>query len=199
MTVSALIRTCSQWDWLPTDVDTHVKPEVIKLGVTDEIYFWADSKLNPEILRGEIQHWDYPEWSPRIDPVRVADITYSQQMPHEWQRLVCCKELLHIIDPIETRVTKPEEIDHLIERIVLPADLQDPFTDGIHALTDRVAIIYAAAILFPLASREILLEAHSKKKLSIPKIAQIAELPARYAALVMSETWPELHRLMIGN
>jgi len=130
-------------------------------------------------------------------PRRCADITYAAQIPHEWQRLVCCKELLHLLDPIETRVSRPEEIDKLVEKIILPSDLQDPFTDGIHALTDRVAVTYAAAILFPLGARAILLP-HLGKKLSLPKIAEMAEIPLRYAHTVMSEIWPEIHDIMIA-
>ena len=85
-----------------------------------------------------------------------------------------------------TRVTKPEDIERLVEKIVLPSDLQDPFSDGIHALTDRVAITYAAAVLFPFGARQILMEPFTDNKLSLAKIADMAELPPRYAALVMS-------------
>lgn len=198
MSVSSLITACSVWDWLPIDIENHVRPEFLKLGVKDQVYFWPDPKLNPEIMRGEIEHWEYDEWSMRTEPVRVADITYSQQMPHDWQRLVCCKELLHILDPVHTRVTKPEEIEKLVEKIVLPSDLQDVFNDGIHALTDRVAITYAAAVLFPLAARQILLDRYSEGKLKIAEIAKIAELPPRYAAVVMSELWPSIHAILVA-
>jgi hypothetical protein len=193
VTVSALIRTFSMWERIPIDIEDHVKPEFLKLGVTDEIWFWADPKLNPGIVRGQIQHWDWPETpSPNAKKVRVADITYAEQLPHEWQRLVCCKEMLHILDPMETRVTKPEDIESLIQKIILPADLQDPFSDGIHALTDRIAITYAAAVLFPLAARDLLVG-----KMPLPKIAELLEIPLRYAALIMSDGWPDVHKLLI--
>jgi len=196
LSVAALIKACSQWEHLPIDIEREVMPEFLKLGVKDEIYFWADPKLNPAIVSGEIEHWEYPMQENDPNPRRVADITYAKQMSDDWHRLVCCKELLHLLDPIETRVSRPEDIDKLIEKIILPSDLQDPFTDGIHALTDRVAITYAAAVLFPMGARNILLP-HAGKKLSLPKIAQMAEIPIRYAYLVMSETWPEIHAMMV--
>jgi hypothetical protein len=119
-------------------------------------------------------------------------------MPHEWQRLVCCKELLHILDSVETRVSRPEDIERLVEKIVLPADLQDPFTDGIHALTDRVAATYAAAILFPFGAREIVLKPFLERKLPLTRLADMAELPPRYVAIVMSEIWPEIHKMLVA-
>jgi hypothetical protein len=197
VSVAALIRACSVWDFVPVDVEKHVMPEFLKLGVKDQVYFWSDPKLNPAIMRGEIEHWEYPLRENDPKPQRVADITYASQMAEDWQRLVCCKELLHLLDPIETRVSKPEEIEKLVEKIILPSDLQDPFTDGIHAVTDRVAITYAAAVLFPLTARAILLP-HIGKKFSLPKIAEMAEIPTRYAYLVMSEMWPEIHAIMVS-
>ena len=197
MSVAALIKTFDQWESLPIDVPNHVMAEFLKLGIKDDVYFWPDPKLNPGIIRGEIQHWEYPMKENDPQPRRVADITYAQQMPHEWQRLVCCKELLHILDPVETRVSKPDEIEKLVEKIILPSDLQDPFSDGIHALTDRVAVIYAAAILLPFGARSILLP-YVGKKLSLPKIAEIAEIPARYAYTVMSDGWPDIHAMLIA-
>jgi hypothetical protein len=198
VSVAALIRTCAAWETLPVDVEDHVKPEFLKFGVKDQIWFFSDPKLNPSIIRGEIQHWEWWDWRPETEPIRVADITYAAQMPHEWQRLVCCKEMLHILDPEGTRVTRPEDIDKLVEKIILPSDLQDPFNDGIHALTDRVAITYAAAILFPLGAREILIQPFLDGRLPLAKVAELAELPPRYAAVVMSESWPEIHEMLVA-
>jgi len=197
MTVSALIQTFAQWEKVPIDIEDHVKPEFLKLGVKDEVYFWSDPKLNPGIIRGVIEHWEYPV-GPSGPTKYCADITYAEQLPHDWQRLVCCKELLHILDPVETRHTKPEDIHRLIEKIILPVDLRDPLNDGIHANTDRVADAYATAVLFPLRAREILWKPYNEKKLLIPKIANLTELPVRYVALVMNELWPEIHERLVA-
>ena len=131
-------------------------------------------------------------------PVDVEEHVVPEFKKLEWQRLVCCKELLHILDSVETRVSRPEDIERLVEKIVLPADLQDPFTDGIHALTDRVAATYAAAILFPFAAREIVLKPFLERKLPLTRLADMAELPPRYVAIVMSEIWPEIHKMLVA-
>jgi hypothetical protein len=117
-------------------------------------------------------------------------------MENEWQRLVCCKEMLHILDPVGT--CKPDDVEALVGKIILPADLQDPFTDGSHALADRVTITYATAILFPIAARQIFLPLYNDKKIDLVMIARAMEIPVRSAAIVMSDLWPEIHGLMTG-
>lgn len=64
-------------------IEDHVTPEFIKLGAKDEIYFFSDPKLNPGIVRGEIKQWDWrTSGVPDATRVRVADITYAEQLPH---------------------------------------------------------------------------------------------------------------------
>lgn len=196
MSIANLIKAFSVKALGPIDIWDHVKPEFEKLGVRDEIYFFADPKLDHTILRGKITSWSYPTGVAGRTNF-VADITYADQQPNDWQRLVCCKEMMHIFDPIETRGGKAEDVDRLVDKIILPRELQDPFSDGLHALTDRVAVYYATAILFPLAARETLMQAYEAGNLSLEDIAELMEIPLKYAFMVMSEAWPEVHALMI--
>ncbi len=199
-----LIRRFSVEELLPVDIENHVIPAMRALGVQEKIFIYPDPKLNPNVLRGDIKHWDYPfpteenptDATPMIT-VRCADITYSTQEPPDWQRLICCKELLHVLDPAFSRVASRDQVERLIEKVILPPDLQDPFTDGIHAVSDRVAATYAAAVLFPMGARNIL-HPHVGKRLKLEKVAEMAELPLRYVALVMSDFWPEIHECIVN-
>lgn len=193
MSRADLIRKFMTWTWGPIDVERDVKPAFLAQGVKDEIWFWYDPKLNPGIIRGLIEHWEFPDQAGKVQ--RCVDITCAEQMPNEWQRLVCCKEMLHILDTKGTNT--PEDIEQLIEKIILPPDLQDPFTDGAHANTDRVAVTFATAVLFPFAARQILMPVYEAGKLPLPAIADKMEIPLRSAALVMSDVWPEIHKLLI--
>ena len=197
MLVGEFVRKFSTVEMLPVDIDDHVEPAIRATGVKDEIYIFPDPKLNPGILRGEIKHWKFthPDHS---EDRRVADITYSEAQDHEWQRLVCCKELLHMLDPEDKRVANPDDIHRLVERIILPPDMQDPFVDGPKVVADRVAVIYAVAVLFPLACRTALLPDFTAGKRTLRQIADDTELPIRYVATVMSEIWPEIHQLLIS-
>ena len=117
-------------------------------------------------------------------------------MGHEMERLVCCKELLHILDQNYMKVSTPSAVVDLIEKIILPPELVDPFADGIHTNSDRVAILHALAVLFPLSARAILLPPFKDGKLSAQKIAEIAELPVYYIQLVLNDGWLHIHKLL---
>lgn len=195
MSRSELIKKFATWTFGPIDIEDHVRPAFLGMGVKDKIWFWPDPKMNPAIIRGKIQHWEYKESEDGPD-VRCADITYAEQMPNEWQRLVCCKEMLHLLD--ETGTNTREDIEHLIEKVILPPDLQDPFNDGAHAVTDRVAITFATAVLFPYAAREVFMAKHSAGKFPLPQIADLMEVPVRSAALVMSDVWVDIYPLLLS-
>jgi hypothetical protein len=192
MSAKDLIRKFSGLDYLPVDIDT-VVAELRSLGVKDEIYYFWDQNLDHAVLRGYIKIDEYPQLNGH--PTKIAEISYAK-MGHEWERLVCCKELLHLLDPEDQRTWKPEDVNRLIEKIILPPDLVDPILDGVHALVDRVAIAYAVAMLFPLKAREIIMPAYQAKKFTLADIEEMAELPRRYVAMVMSDAWLEIHKLI---
>jgi hypothetical protein len=192
MSAKALIRKFSELDYLPVDIAT-VVAELQSLGVKDEIHCFWDQNLDQTVLRGYIKHDEYPQ--PSGPPKQIAEISYAK-MGHEWERLVCCKELLHLLDPVDQRTWKAEDINRLVEKIILPPDLVDPILDGLHALVDRVAIAYAVATLFPFKAREILMPTYQAKKFTLADIEEMAELPRRYVAMVMSDAWVEIHKLI---
>jgi hypothetical protein len=164
--VLRLIKDFSTRETLPVEVDDVIK-EIVSRGIKDEVYYFWDHNLNPKVLMGYIKHDEYPTGGGKSK--LVAEITYAK-LGHEMERLVCCKELLHLLDPIDCRATQKDEVEKLIEKIILPPELVDPFTDGIHASTDRIAIIHAVAVLFPLAAQNILLPKYAEKNLHLPTL-----------------------------
>lgn len=75
-------------------------------------------------------------------------------------------------------------------KIILPPELQDP-VDGEQVWSDRAAVYQAVAILFPWATRELLMRTFQEGKLTIEDIATMLDLPSRYVRLVMSDLWKE--------
>lgn len=197
MSVEDLIREFDVRKDVPIDVND-VKSALIARGVRDTIWFWAVD-IDAEILRGQLVHWKQKgDPQPAIrgadDYKGVADIYYAESLTSDWRRLVCCKELLHILDPEGALAALPEAITRLTEKIVLPPDLQSSPDDGWATLNDRVAMLKATAILFPWRARELILK---DGKLSQSEIAKLMGLPARYVALVMNEVWGEIHDIFV--
>ena len=191
LTIPELIRLFSTRESLPVQVDD-VIDEFRKHGIKDEIYIWQ-VEADTDLLRGKIKHWD---WEHDGNKTCVADIDISKNMDVRWQRIVSCKELLHMLDPPEAQVKSEDEIDHLVEKIILPAGLQDPVSDGYHVNTDRVAELQASAVLFPFAARNLFLKPFQEKKLPLAEIIRLTDLPPRYVAYVMSDIWPGIHELL---
>lgn len=191
MEIKDLIAHFAVYEKVPVDVQDHVVP-VLRENSKFELYFWPSDKIDTGIYKGQITQWEYPingEW------ITVFDIDYAESLPLDWARLVCCKELVHILDPVDHRVMTEDGFQRLIEKIVLPPGLSDG-SDSVKVLSDRIAIWYALAILFPWATRQLFKKPLEDGKISIQEIADYVDLPVEYAALVMHDVWEETHHII---
>lgn len=193
MSIAEIVRKFDDRFVVPVDVND-VKAALIEMGVRDVIWFWAVD-IDAEVLRGQLVHWLQKGEPASTGAFKgVADIYYAESLSRDWQRLVCCKELLHIIDPESALAATPEVVMRLTEKISLPPDLQNGVKDGMPALTDRVALLQATAVLFPWASRELF---RKDGKLSTHQIAKLMDLPERYVAAVMDDDWELIHDIVV--
>lgn len=193
LTIADVIRHFSIRAEVPVEVDEVVEL-FVSTGIKDHIFFWS-IESDVEILRGKMKHWEYP--TPDGAIVSCLDVDISKNLDERWQRLVSCKELLHLLDPLGARVSDASTYGRLVEKVILPANLQDPFTDGHQVNSDRVAELQATAVLFPIAARELLHGPYQAKKLSIEDIVRLVDLPPRYVAYVMSDVWEGIHDMLI--
>jgi hypothetical protein len=166
-----------------------------RLAVKSRIMFYGVD-LDIEVARGLLHEYAEPATGLLL-PGPCADIYYDRRQPIEWQRLACCKELLHTLDPEQYKITTPERAKRLIEQIALPPGLENIKTDGGDVWGDRLMDIQAVAVLFPMAARNILLKAYQEEKLSSTTIATLARLPERYVRWVMSDQWERLYPQII--
>lgn len=194
MKIQELILHFSEMDALPIDVND-VLACLKENGHNDDDIAFVGVDLDPEILQGKIKVF-YVRRTMYGDPQRCANIYYHQGHSRDWQRFIACKELLHLLDPETAHTKSPEDIDILAEKIGLPPEMQDPAADGFQANLDRLAEFRAAAILLPLACRNMMMERYQKGELKAEDIARIADIPRRYVAFVMSDIWPTVHNIL---
>lgn len=196
MTVGTLIKKFAKREAVPVDVND-VLAELRARGIEDNIYFCPVS-LNPEVLRGMIEHYEeqVEDANGKKKWVGAVDISYHKDDDPAWQRLVCCKELLHVLDPDFCRTLTPEDVDELTKRLALSPEFQDPIEDDHKTLTDRIATFMAVAVLFPLAAREHFVAARAAGKITDAEIAKLTDLPQRYIALAMSDGWVKIHAVL---
>lgn len=131
-----------------------------------------------------------------IMPGPVAMVIYSIQQPLEWQRLVCCKELIHVLDSSPVRTSRPEEVQLLGQKL---ADKTRKFREAndLQWFFDDVAKFQALAILFPFSLREEVLGAYQAKKITDEMLAEATQIPVEYVETVMSDRWKLLRETIL--
>lgn len=194
MNTADLISQFSSRVELPIDVN-ELLPILAKNGEETEVEF-IGVDLDPDILQGKIKIFHFRD-PPYAEPKRYANIYYHRGHGTDWKRFICCKELLHLLDPASAQTNTPEEIDELAAKIGLPEYMQDPLADGFATNTDRLAEFRTAALLLPFAAREHLVKPLEDDKLTLGDIAKLADIPRKYVGLVMSERWPAIHDLFL--
>ena len=105
---------------LPVLIDT-VRDQALEYGVVDKFRF-VKTDTDPTVLLGTLQM--FQEAGEDGKPETVARILYSRHIPDSaTQRLVCCKEILHVFDGDAETARSLEAVDGLIESIVIPPDV----------------------------------------------------------------------------
>jgi hypothetical protein len=198
LNVPELIRMFSASESVPIDIESEVLAAIRAAGVVDEIYLWSVD-IDDSRLRGFVAHWEVWDYEKYEITRQVVDIYVSNHLEPDWIRLVTCKELLHVLDPEYCRVATEEDVQKLVSKIALPAELQDPIKDGLGANTDRIAIYEALAVLFPMAVRDLLLESYKAGKISRAEIAKLVDLPVRYIGMVMTDEWATIHEILVAG
>lgn len=193
MHVTELIKAFDATDTLPVDVND-VLGCLRKNGVHDNIEF-IGVDLKPDVLLGTIKVFHVRSIM-YGEPERWVNIYYHRGWTPDWQRMISCKELVHLLDPASAYTSAPDDIQRLADKIGLPPEMQDPSADGFATNIDRLAEFRAAALLLPATARELLLPLYKDGKLKLTDIARMADMPSKYAGFVMSDSWPVVHRLL---
>lgn len=193
MSIYDIILEFSVRETAPVEVDD-VVDFIRRLGIKDHIFFFEDD-FDPGVLVGTINHWEYPDENGTI--VRCVDIYTAKSLSDDERRFVQVKELLHIVEPEAYRANSLQEVKELIDKIVLPPDLVDFANDGVHANSDRVAILHAIAVMIPMAIRDLFMAPVRDGKVDHKFIADIVDVPVKYVAVVMSDFWSAIHTSMI--
>lgn len=193
MEVHELIREFASRENLPVDVN-----DVLKClrdnGNEDNIEF-VGVDLDPDILQGAIKVFHIRN-GVYAEPERWVNIYYHRGHTPDRQRMVSCKELVHLLDPLDAYTRTPDAINRLADKIGLPPEQQDPMADGFATNVDRLAEFRAAAILLPKAVRDQLIEPYRRNALTLQDIARMADMPTRYVGIVMNDVWDDVHDIL---
>lgn len=189
-----LIENFSSRDALPIEV-TEAVTFLVASGMQDEIIL-SPEDTDPGKVRGI--YYQYTK-SPGVyaAPDLVTLIVYSKNVDLAWQRLICCKELIHLCDGSREKTDKAEEVDSLVEKLLGPLSTDDYGLADLMAAVDRLALYQALAVLFPLSAREAARAEIANGKRTIEEIADWALLPSPLVAFVVSDAWVDVYKAIL--
>jgi hypothetical protein len=174
---------------LPIEIP-EIRDVILAMGFQDSIVFVPCQKMDPAKLRGAFYQYTTHPGIYAAPEFRTL-IVYSAKLAKDWQRLVCAKELIHVLDGKAEKTKTEDELQGLIDKLIGPLTTEDFGLADIMAAKDKLAIYQALAVLFPDAART---DALTQKKAgkSTEDIADQASIPPRFVELVLREEWPSL-------
>ena len=195
MSLLHLLKAFESETALPIEIPD-IRDAILKLGYQDEITFVAGADIDPGKLRGV-----YYQFTKRNgvygDPQLCTLIVYSGKLGLDWQRLVCAKELIHVMDGAEEKTETSEELEGLIEKLIGPLSTEDFGLADLMAGKDKLAVYQALAVLFPDAAREDALKKIANGG-TLEDVAQQASVPLPFTRLVLREEWPAAKKDICG-
>ena len=197
MSVASLIEFFSTFRKLPVQIDD-VRDQIVHLGIQDEIVFRPDPEMNQDILHGVF--YRYRKYNGVYQLAKNCTlIVYNANLTQDWQRLVCCKELMHLCDPPTFRTDTPDHVVGLAKHLLEAQIHSIPRRTDLMALKDRLAVYEALAILLPEEARDELKPYYDRGQLTIDQIAQFACLPQEMVGLVMHDGWTDVLDEFLGR
>lgn len=139
---------------------------------------------------------EFDRTSPHEEEFVNASIRYSRGLNRCWRRLVCCKELMHVLDGRTERVNTRERFIKLMEE--LESRPLTPDTSLMYE-SEREAMWMAFLVLCPENIRNQMLEKHGSSLEGLPSIADELKLPVNAVRSIMSDYYQTALERLTGE
>jgi hypothetical protein len=189
-----LIKRFSNVEQVPIEIEEIVNA-LIDFGIQDEIRLFPDDDMDTAALLGT-----YYQYTRRDtiygDPILCSLIVYGGKLSSDWQRMICCKELVHILDHGSEKVVTAEALDGLTNRLLGLLSTEDVSIVDLMAAKDRLALYQAIPLLFPEAARVAALAAISRGEKTVKDVSEQVCLPESLVTLALTDGWPDIVRAL---
>ena len=174
--ISGIYGHFSRYTNVPVQV-LDVREYILTLAIVDEIRIF-ETKLDPAKVSGFLQ-----VFSERGK--KIARVVCSDQLLPRMQRLVCCKELLHILDKDDDMATTRVGVQRLIENLGLSNLADLPAT----VRSDHNGSLHALMILFPRDYLYQIRPLYQAGEITEEEVATRVRLPLPYVRVALSDAW----------
>ncbi|MFC3165408.1 hypothetical protein [Ciceribacter thiooxidans] len=199
MYLKNLINAVASLDSMPIEVEELTK-HIIAAGCQDSIIFHPVDE-DPGAFQGLFYQYT-THAGVYSTPDFVTLIVFSKHLPLEWQRLVCCKELIHACDSDVERTNTADEVEALLEKVLGPLTSQDFGLADLMAAKDKLAIYQALALLFPpeaWAQALAYVKAADDEAAAVERVARWACIPKDLVAFALTDDWPSLRTALLDS
>jgi hypothetical protein len=186
MSLSKLVARFQDAPGAPILVD-NIRNTIVDMGLIDEVQFLR-AEMDDVKVKGFIRKFTFHS-APYAEPTRSANIYYAKNLNECWRRLVCAKELVHLVDRPGVAVSSAEALKSLLVGLTSsaePVDLDE------RCQADIVAEITALPVLVPLPIRNQLLGPVKSCRMSSHDVAYYFRIPQKYVAFIMSPAFDML-------
>jgi hypothetical protein len=177
---------------MPIELPELAAAVVNVLLVQDEIVF-SPQDMDPELCKGAYNQYTH-HTAPYSPPVWVSLIVYSNRVDIPWQRMVCCKELMHVLDKQEYKTRTPEEVEGLSEKLLGKSAVDSFGLADFQAAEDRFALYRALAVIFPPAAREDAISSIKSGEKTVSEIAAQVSIPKPLLEFALRDNWPQIRQ-----
>ncbi len=115
------------------------------------------------------------------------------------QRVICCKELMHLFDGEVSLTRTPEDVSDLVDGVLdlSKALSSGPLTTTNQTLLDHMALLMALAVLFPHEIRDDFIAAHDSGRMSVGDIAEEFDIPASCIPTLLNKAWDATRAILL--
>lgn len=152
-------------------------------GFQDEIRFYPVD-MDAKILRGVMSRYTRHEGVYTL-PVLVTEIEYPKRANICWERMICCKELMHLFDSKSEETRTQKEIIELTSALTSPVEVN--FGEDFFA--EHMAIFKALLLLAPIKIVEQMREHYSNGTKKPYDIALFFRIPEHYVSILFSPAY----------
>ena len=191
-----LIERFEQRTELPIEVE-EIASAIVELNLQDHLFFF-DVSADPSKIRGAFYQFRY---RPGVyaDPLLISLIPYNSNDSLDWQRVICCKEMMHIFDSDLERTDTKEEVPEFLDKLLGPLSTDDFGLADFMAAKDKIAVYQCLPLLLPRAALQAGRQAVSAGHLTAEEIAEKAVMPVNLVRLMLEEEWDRLNGILVGD
>lgn len=168
-----------------------IKDHILETGIVTRITRYPVT-YNELVMQGALRI--YEDLRPYVTAgSNYAEVLYSDTLAEPEIRLVCAKEMLHILNGHQATVTTMEQVTQLVNQLAIGSVAESL---GIPATFDKVGPYHALCVLMPECALDLIKDGIAAHKTTPEKAAILANIPLPYMRLALEPVWTSMMKLI---